>query len=77
MLTTRGGVWEHTDCGGIGELLHPNQEAAMQISIAIIGALFVLFFAVVLTLRAKSPSAISRHPYRNPYGDTRGAWNEL
>jgi hypothetical protein len=47
----------------------------MQLSIAIIGALVVLFFAVVLTLRAKSPSAISRHPYRNPYGDSPGAWS--
>ena len=47
----------------------------MQLSIAIIGALFLLFFVTVLTIRAKSPSAISRHPYRNPYGDTPGAWS--
>ncbi|HEY2769122.1 MAG TPA: hypothetical protein VGI87_01025 [Solirubrobacteraceae bacterium] len=47
----------------------------MQLSIAIIGALFVLFFVVVMTIRATGPSAISHHPYRNPYGDTPGAWN--
>jgi hypothetical protein len=47
----------------------------MQLSIEIIWALFVLFFAVVLTLRAKRPSAISRHPYRDPYGDAPGAWS--
>lgn len=47
----------------------------MELSIAIIGVLVVLFFVVVLTLRMKGPSAISRHPYRDPYGDAPGAWH--
>jgi hypothetical protein len=56
----------------------PDQEADVQLSGEIIGALIALYLIVVYALRTRRGGAISRHPYRDPYGDAPGAWrNEL
>jgi hypothetical protein len=44
----------------------------LPIELIIIAVSFVSFMAVVLVQRAKR-AGISRHPYRDPYGDTPGA----
>ncbi len=43
---------------------------------ALIFGLFIVFyfFVVVYSLYTRRGSAINQHPYRNPYGDTPGAW---
>jgi hypothetical protein len=41
----------------------------------IFGAFIVLYFAaVVYSLYTRRGSAINQHPYRDPDGDTPGAW---
>ena len=41
------------------------------------GAIIVLYAVViVVSLYARRDTGISRHPYRNPYGDAPGAWSD-
>ena len=41
--------------------------------VAIIVALSVLYVVVIYALRRRR-GLLSQHPYRDPYGDTPGAW---
>jgi hypothetical protein len=41
------------------------------------GAIVLLYIIVIaISLRARRDAGISRHPYRNPYGDAPGAWSD-
>ena len=41
------------------------------------GAIVLLYIIVIaISLWARRDAGISRHPYRNPYGDSPGAWSD-
>jgi hypothetical protein len=41
------------------------------------GAIVVLYlFVIGYSLHVRRDAGISRHPYRNPYGDAPGAWSD-
>lgn len=43
----------------------------------LLGAIIVLYLVVIaISLHARRDVGISRHPYRNPYGDAPGAWSD-
>ncbi len=45
---------------------------------ALIFGAFILFYFVVVvySLYTRRGSAINQHPYRDPYGDSPGAWRQ-
>ncbi len=46
----------------------------MDLLFAVIIVLYVLVIGI--SLYTRRDTGISRHPYRNPYGDTPGAWSD-
>ncbi len=42
-----------------------------------VGAIVLLYLIVIaISLLVRRDAGISRHPYRNPYGDAPGAWSD-
>ena len=42
-----------------------------------LGAIVLLYVVVIgYSLYVRRDAGISRHPYRNPYGDAPGAWSD-
>ncbi len=42
-----------------------------------VGAIVLLYlFVIGYSLYVRRDGGISRHPYRNPYGDAPGAWSD-
>jgi hypothetical protein len=51
-----------------------SDTAAMDLLFGVIVFLYIVVIAV--SLHARRDAGISRHPYRNPYGDAPGAWSD-
>jgi hypothetical protein len=46
----------------------------MHVMFGVIVLLYIIVIAI--SLHARRDAGISRHPYRNPYGDAPGAWSD-